>query len=124
MEKISNFLRGVPVLPSLDVRKATKFYQETLDFKTVFLSDEPYAIVARDGVEIHLWQCEDPELPSRTGCRIMVEGIDELYRQLEPTGVVHPNAPLEEKPWGSKEFAIGDMDRNLITFEECGKKKK
>ena len=124
MSTKSRFARSVPVLPVLDVEKATKYYEETLGFRTVFLSEEPYAIVVRDDVEIHLWQCDDPELPARTGCRIIVEGIDDLYAELEPRGVVHPNAPLETKQWGSKEFAIGDLDRNLITFEENSKDDK
>ena len=122
MDHRSRFARGVPVLPSLDVVKSLKFYEETLGFRKAFLSDEPYAIVVRDDVEIHLWQCDDPTLPSRTGCRIIIEGIAELYREYERLGIVHPNAPLETKPWGSQEFAIGDLDRNLITFEEPAKK--
>jgi hypothetical protein len=29
---------------------------------------------------------------------------------------IHPNAPLERKPWGQKEFFILDPDNNLISF--------
>lgn len=114
------FSRGVPVLPSPDVRAAATYYVETLGFRILFQSDEPYAIVVRDAVEIHLWQCEDPELPKSCGCRIVVEGIEALYAEYEPLGIVHPNAPLESKPWGSEEFAIVDPDSNLITFEQLG----
>ncbi len=29
---------------------------------------------------------------------------------------IHPNSPLEIKPWGQKEFALLDPDNNLLTF--------
>jgi catechol 2,3-dioxygenase-like lactoylglutathione lyase family enzyme len=32
--------------------------------------------------------------------------------------MVHPNATLEDKPWGTREFAVLDPDGNLITFYE------
>ena len=50
--------------------------------------------------------------------RIRVGGIDELYKYCQAKGIVHPNAPLEEKPWGSREFAVRDVDGNLLTFFE------
>jgi uncharacterized glyoxalase superfamily protein PhnB len=50
--------------------------------------------------------------------RIRVEGIDELYDLCRSEGIVHPRAPLEEKPWGAREFAITDLDGNLLTFFE------
>lgn len=33
-------------------------------------------------------------------------------------GAVHPNGPLTDQPWGSREFAILDPDHNLITLYE------
>lgn len=41
-----------------------------------------------------------------------------LFAELQPQGVVHPNAPLAQKPWGSREFGVLDPDGNLITFVE------
>jgi len=65
-----------------------------------------------------------PDLPTHCGCRIVVKGIEELNKEFEPLGFVHPNAPLEETSWGTKEFAIGDGDNNLITFAENVSKEK
>jgi hypothetical protein len=31
-------------------------------------------------------------------------------------GIVHPNAHLEDKPWGLKEFHAIDPDGNLLKF--------
>ena len=114
----TTYLAGVPVLPSPDVVRAVEFYRDVLGFTVAALTEEPYAVIQRDQVTIHLWQCDDPELPTHTGCRILVSGIKALYEALQPTGVVHPNAPLEEQPWGALEFAITDRDKNLITFVE------
>ena len=50
--------------------------------------------------------------------RVGVRGIDQLYEQCQAEEIVHPNAPLEEKPWGFREFAVTDHDGNLVTFFE------
>ena len=55
---------------------------------------------------------------SMTMLRVGVHGIDELYEQCQDEGIVHPNAPLEEKQWGFREFAVTDHDGNLVTFFE------
>ena len=47
-----------------------------------------------------------------------VIGIDELFTELNAQGVVHPNAPLQNRPWGSREFGVLDGDGNLIIFAE------
>ena len=47
-----------------------------------------------------------------------LRGIDGLYEQCQEEGIVHENAPLEEKPWGFREFAVRDHDGNLVTFFE------
>ena len=35
-----------------------------------------------------------------------------LYQKIS----IHPNGPLEIKPWGQKEFSLLDPDGNLLTF--------
>ena len=53
-----------------------------------------------------------------TMIRLGVQGIDELYAHCQAREIVHPNAPLEEQPWGFREFAVCDRDGNLVTFFE------
>ncbi len=51
---------------------------------------------------------------------IRVTGIDTLYHQWKNAGVaIHPNAPLQNQPWGQREFALLDPDNNLLTFGEA-----
>lgn len=40
---------------------------------------------------------------------VLVE-INKLFTE------IHPNGPLQTKPWGQREFALLDPDNNLITF--------
>ena len=70
----------------------------------------------RGDVEIHLWRCPDKYIAENTACRINVEGIEALYKEYQPQGVIHPNGVLETKSWGMKEFTILDLDGTGITF--------
>jgi catechol 2,3-dioxygenase-like lactoylglutathione lyase family enzyme len=109
--------RAVPVLPSLDLDATGRFYVEKLGFELV--SRYPnYAVCARGGVQLHFWPTNDENLPKQSSCRIDVTGIEPLYAEFTAAGVVHPNGPLQVKPWGIKEFGVLDGDGNLITFGE------
>ena len=110
-------LRAIPVLPSLDLARTRDFYVATLGFE-VRVDLDNLVGVTRDGVELHFWPCTDPELPRNSGCRIEIVDIAPLYAQAVAHGIVHPRAPLATKPWGFREFAINDPDRNLVTFAE------
>lgn len=109
---------AVPVLASLDIPKTIQFYCTQFGFTKVYEEPAVYGIVQRDSVQIHFWACPDRGIAENTGCRIQVQGIETLYEQYQPTGHIHPNAPLQAKPWGSREFAVLDEDGNLITFFE------
>jgi hypothetical protein len=48
---------------------------------------------------------------------IRTNDIETLYQSLlEKKISIHPNGPLESKPWGQKEFSLLDPDKNLLTF--------
>ena len=109
--------RAIPVLASLDLEATQQFYATRLGFDPLFTYPD-YAISARDGIQVHFWLTDDAAAPTITSCRIDVTGIDALYAEMQAAGVVHPNGPLQEQPWGFKEFAILDGDGNLIKFGE------
>ena len=108
---------AVPILASLDADETIKFYTEKLDF-TFHNNWDGYLILSMDGVYIHLWPANDPEVPKSTGCYINVTEVDKLYALYEPRGVVHPNGKLETKPWRMKQFSILDNSGNIIHFGE------
>lgn len=129
-------LQAVPALPVQDMPRSVTFYRDTLGW-TVVHEETGFAIVQRDDVALHLWAATDETWRTRASaspvvsgaesfiagtasCRVHVEGIDALYRSLDPLGIVHPNGRLRATPWGTREFGILDPDRNLITFAERG----
>jgi catechol 2,3-dioxygenase-like lactoylglutathione lyase family enzyme len=109
---------AVPIVPAREVGASADWYREKLGFDVVHVEAE-YGIVERDRVGVHFWGPSgiEPE-DSQTMFRIRVEGIEELYEHCRSQEIVHPNAPLEDKPWGAREFAVRDWDGNLLTFFE------
>lgn len=124
---------AVPVLPVAAIDSATRFWRDRLGFR-IGHADEGYAVLTRDGIEIHLWAARDetwrdrPGQPMVTGAesflagtasaRVLVRGIDGLFDEMREAGVLHPNGALGDKPYGLREFAILDLDGNLVTFFE------
>lgn len=116
--------RGLPLTccrrePSLLALGAAtqRFYADRLGFEPGSRYPD-YAICARDGVQVHFALTDDPEVPKQASCRIDVVGIEALYEEMSAAGVVHPNGPLQDQPWGFKEFAVLDGDGNCIKFGE------
>ena len=112
-------IAATPLLASLDLNRSVDFFVSKLGFDSVYAVARQYGIVKHGAVGIHFWPCSDPEIPKATSCRVQVAGIEDLYRHCLAQDIVHPNARLESKPWGSKEFAILDPDGNLVTFHEA-----
>ena len=104
-----------PVLAALDIPRLVDFYEERLGFKASW-KDEGYGIVHRDQITIHFWHAKEKIFPENTSCYVDVEGIDALYEEYQKAGVIHPNGQLANQPWGMREFAILDLDGNLIRF--------
>ncbi len=117
-QQTPTFIAATPVLPSLDIVRTVTFFRDTLGFDEVHAVAREYAIVERGAVELHFWFTEDAALPKASSCRVQVSGIDALYTRCQQADIVHPNASLAEKPWGTREFAILDPDGNLLTFYE------
>ena len=107
--------RAVPVLASLAIEATQRFYAEKMGFTSVVRYPD-YGIVERDHVQIHFWLTDDADVPKATSCRVDVDGVDRLYEEMQASGVVHPNGPLTDQPWGLREFAVLDGDGNMIKF--------
>ncbi len=107
----------IPVLNVTDVGKSVAFYRDRLGFAPTF-EVGPYAGVQRGALEIHL-DAGRHEFSARPGCcRFHIRGVDALYRELEPRGVVKPDEKLATQPHGMRQFSVLDPDGNRITFAE------
>lgn len=116
------FLTAVPALAVSDERRAVAFLQDALGFEELIHDSRGLGILRRDQVELQVWVPDgsapgaERYLAGTVSCRIGVTGIDELYRHCQELGVVHPNGPLADQPWGTREFAILDPDHNQLTL--------
>lgn len=118
MKPPTQFIAATPILASLDIERSVSFFTSKLGFTRVHVAQGEYGIVSNGPVQIHFWACNDRNIAEATACRVQVQGIEGLHAECEGHAIVHPNAPLAPKPWGTREFAILDPDGNLVTFYE------
>jgi catechol 2,3-dioxygenase-like lactoylglutathione lyase family enzyme len=127
----------IPALPVRSVASSVGFYRDRLGFE-VLHHDGGFAVLKRDDAVLHLWEASDeswregvdPERPVCSGaesfiagtasCRILAEGVDELYDEFRAHDVFHPVSKdgVDDTDFGTREFATLDSDGNLVTFFE------
>ena len=75
-------------------------------------------MLEKDNIEIHFFEFKELNPKENYGqVYIRTNNIDNLYQSLLDNNVnIHPNASLQTKSWGQKEFALLDPDANLLTF--------
>lgn len=106
-----------PKLPMRNQQRTRDYYVNTLNF-TVTGAYDDYLIVAKDGIELHFFEFRELDPQQNYGqVYIRTNDIEGLYRSFLDADVpIHPNGPLQTKPWGQKEFSLLDPDYNLLTF--------
>ncbi|HPZ87839.1 MAG TPA: VOC family protein [Flavihumibacter sp.] len=114
----------IDIHPKLPMRNkaVTKAYYESLGFVAAGSGDyDDYLMVRKDQVEIHFFLFRELDPKENYGqVYIRVKDIEALYAVLLADGIkIHPNGPLQTKPWGQKEFSLLDPDNNLLTFGEA-----
>ena len=77
---------------------------------------DDYAIIARDGAEIHFWCCRDRNIAENTSCYVRVADTQRLFEEFSEKGV--PVKPPTVRPWGMKELYVIDPHGNLLKFGE------
>jgi catechol 2,3-dioxygenase-like lactoylglutathione lyase family enzyme len=132
-----NLSQTIPALPVRDAAAAVDFYRDRLGFE-VLHHDGGFAVLARDDAVLHLWEAGDESWrerdslarPVRSGaesfiagtasCRVVVQGVEELYEELRRSDVLHPVSKegVDDTDFGTREFATLDGDGNLVTFFE------
>lgn len=108
-----------PKLPMRDKDATRDFYMNKLGFKVFGTADyDDYLLMEKDQIQIHFFKFEALNPKENYGqVYIRTNNIDSYYQSLiENKTKIHPNAPLETKPWGQREFAVLDPDNNLLTF--------
>lgn len=106
-----------PKLPMRDKEVTRKFYVTKLGFEEIG-DYEGYLMVQKDKIEIHFFEFKELDPEANYGqVYIRTDNIEGFYQiLLNNKTSIHPNGPLETKPWGQMEFSVLDPDTNLLTF--------
>lgn len=108
-----------PKLPMRNKKVTREFYLNKLGFEQIGDYDG-YLILRKDKIEIHFFEFKELNPKTNYGqVYIRTDNIEDFYQMLlDKKTNIHPNGPLEAKPWGQKEFSVLDPDTNLLTFGE------
>ena len=123
----SSRLKGIaPQFVVADVVRAAEHYRDALGFTIVdYFGDPPvFAIVRRDGVEIHLGKRDTGNtVPNRTVCGdgldayIWVEDLDALTHDLRARRAKILEGPVSRK-YGMRELIVEDDSGYRLAFGE------
>ena len=114
----ATFHQVQPILGTRDVAKAVRFYVDRLGFTLAFgvpTNEGNYVGLRRGDVELHM-QFQYPHEMGTIRLRIVVDDPDALYEEYKANDVFHEGTRLADTPWGTREFAVYDLDRNALTF--------
>ena len=109
----------IPTLPSRSLSASVEFYKSLGFDGGMHEFNSDYAILQLGAIELHFFtHTELVPSESSAGCYIRVLDVENIYgsfltRQLPRKGIPRMD-PLEDKPWGLREFAIVDPDGNLL----------
>ena|ERR1043166_1876347 len=107
-----------PILGTRDIKRAIEFYTQRLGFQLAFAdkNDPPnYIGFRRDAVELHVQFQFEHEMGT-IRLRFLVEDPDALFKEYGERGVECSATGIRDTPWGTREFAFYDLDRNALTF--------
>lgn len=109
------------VLAVKNLAKSASYYQQTLGFTSLW-AGEGWHFLKREKFFVMLGECADEVPAFETGdhsyfAYIEVENIDHLYLELQLNGA-DIGSPIEDKPWGQREFSIRTIDGHRIMFGE------
>jgi len=105
----------VPNVFYADIQVGLKLFVHCLGFNVVYddlQSDEqPFCVVERDGLKLHLVESEEFALKDRPELRLETDDIDQAYREISERypELLHPNLRVVTlRPWKAREFALRD----------------
>jgi catechol 2,3-dioxygenase-like lactoylglutathione lyase family enzyme len=107
-----------PIIGAQNIQRAIEFYTRQLGFKLAFgdKADPPnYVGFRRDAVELHMQFQFEYEMAT-IRLRFLVEDPDALFNEYRQRGIECTPNGVRNTPWGTREFALYDLDRNALTF--------
>ncbi|PWU21553.1 MAG: bleomycin resistance protein [Verrucomicrobia bacterium] len=116
---MSPILQNHYVLAVHDVRKSADFYVRMLGFRIV-RQPPGWVFVAKDSCMIMLGECPNDMPASELGCHsyfayLRVENADSYYQHMKAQGA-DLLSPIQDKPWGMREFTVRSPDGHRINI--------
>ena len=114
--------RSNPLYAVSDVAASIRWYEEVCGFKATLVHDglhgANYAVLYRDTVSIHLVRAAEAQHGIRppAQAQFWVSASDEfeaLFEHAKRHGV-RILEPVEERPWGHRDFLLADPDGNVV----------
>lgn len=119
---MTQFHQVTPFIHVPDVKAAVAFFRDILGFK-VWIDEDRYAYVDRDGCGVRLMQNDGdegaPPGNRRFGCYFDVEDVDALYAELKPGLDRLPPSDVHgpaNKSYGQRELLVLGPDGNVVAF--------
>ena len=104
----------VPELPVADVERAQQHYRDALGFEVSWVDPSgEIGAVSRGDTAIFLRRRNRPFEPAVHW--MFAPDIEATYRELLASGA-RVVEPLEQKPWGLRQFTVEDLDGNRFYF--------
>jgi len=123
---------AIPILPSRDLDETRGFY-ERLGFRAAGWWPREfggYAILVRGDISVHFFRFDEiSPAENYAQCYWRVRDVDALYAECRSAGLPRSGIPrldpVEDRPWGMREFAIVDPSGNLIRVgQEIGRRER
>lgn len=103
-----------PALPVRDVRVAQEYYRDKLGFEIKWHHQEGrIGGVSHGDCAIFFRESDEPLHPAIFW--VFVEDVDGAHAELKALGA-NVVEPLEDKPWGLRQFTIHDLHDNRFHF--------
>jgi len=121
MDSKTQFHSIIPVLPSADIPRDLKWYEEKAGFKCAFNHDNMYASIVREQLEIHLqWHADTADDPLLGGSviKIFLKNIRPIFDEFVERGTVPKDKLRLHTPWGTNEFGFYDLNKNAVFLVE------
>ncbi|GAB4041409.1 hypothetical protein GCM10028774_49370 [Spirosoma jeollabukense] len=118
------FTKLVPNLFYTDIQVGLTLFVDCLDFKIGYeelSSKQPFCVVEKDGLAIHLIQNKEYAEKDRPELRLVTTDIEEVYTKIKSSHpeLVHPNAKVVSmRPWGAREFALKDESDVCVIIQQ------
>jgi catechol 2,3-dioxygenase-like lactoylglutathione lyase family enzyme len=127
MTERTRFNNVAPQFVVPDVEKTAEYYRDKLGFEILgFFADPPvFAIVRRDGAEIHLGKADGETIQMNESVRrglgtdayIFVDDIDSLYREYSARDVNIVEGPIK-RVYNCTEITVKDCNGFQLVFGE------